>query len=71
MIRNRRLFLRAYLILVLGMALFGGWYASENWRVDLSGLETAGFSQDSDWVDTLSNLGEGALQLFLGFTSGQ
>ncbi len=71
MIRTRRLYLRVYLILVLAMALFGGWYANQNWRIDLSGLAASGVTTESTWVDFISDLGEGALQLFLGFTSGQ
>jgi hypothetical protein len=53
------------------MGLFGGWYAHRTWRIDPSALQPVLITQDSDWVEFFSGLGEGALQLFLGFTSEQ
>jgi len=69
MLRNRRFLLRSYFILVLAMGLFGGWYANRHWRIDPSAIQPVLITQEGDWVDFFSDLGEGALQLFLGFTS--
>ncbi len=69
MLRNRRFLLRAYFILVLTMGLFGGWYANGHWRIDPDEVQPILITQEGDWVDFFADLGEGALQLFLGFTS--
>ena len=75
MVRNNRQLIRLFFILVLAMALFGGYTASRSWQrqvaqfdnVDLSSLS----NRKGDWVDFVSSLGEGAIQLFLGLTSGK
>ena len=67
--RYRRLFLRVDFILVLAMGLFGGWYANHYWRIDPDQIQPTLITGEGDWVDFLADFGEGALQLFLGFTS--
>lgn len=69
MVRHKRLMLRLYFILVLAMALFGGWYASQSWQIEPSGFTTLEMEDEGDWVDFFAALGEGAIQLFLGFTT--
>ena len=71
-LRNNRQLLRLYLILILAAGLFGGWYARASWQVEVDSLEALNVAQDEgDWVDFFATLGEGAIQLFLGFTSGE
>lgn len=69
MVRHKRLMLRLYFILVIALALFGGWYANRNWQIDTSSVDTLAIEDEGDWVDFFADLGEGAIQLFLGFTT--
>ena len=71
MVRYRRQLLRLYLLLVICMGLFGGWYASQNWQLETLGVEEISLTGDGDWIDFFATLGEETLQLFLGFTSEQ
>ena len=65
---NRQL-TRLFLILVLGMACFGGWYADRNWQIDPAALSQKTHLQNGDWIEFFSALGEQAIQIFLGLTS--
>ncbi|MDQ3248465.1 MAG: hypothetical protein M3Q45_04575 [Chloroflexota bacterium] len=65
---NRQL-TRLFFLLVLLMALFGGWYADGHWRIDLSTLNAQTVGENIDWIDVVSTLGEQVIQLFLGLTS--
>lgn len=69
MVRSKRLMLRLYFIFVIVMALFGGWYARQFWQVETTGLTALNMEDEGDWVDFFAALGEGAIQLFLGFTT--
>jgi hypothetical protein len=69
MVRHKRLMLRLYFILVIALALFGGWYTSQNWQVETGSLTTFNMEDEGDWVDFFAGLGEAAIQLFLGFTT--
>jgi hypothetical protein len=69
MVRYKRQILRLYFILVIVVGLFGGWYASRNWRVESDSLSSLEMQDESDWVDFFAGLGEGTIQLFLGFTT--
>jgi hypothetical protein len=69
MVRQKRLMLRLYFILVIALALFGGWYANRNWQVETDALSALSMEDEGDWVDFFAALGEGAIQLFLGFTT--
>ena len=69
MVRHKRQMLRLYFILVIALALFGGWYASRTCQMDTSALNTVRLQEEGDWVDFFATLGEGAIQLFLGFTT--
>jgi hypothetical protein len=72
MVRNNRTLIRLSFLLVIVMGLLGGWYASHAWQVDARSIaQIGGAGGSGDWVDFFATLGEGALQLFLGFTSGQ
>jgi hypothetical protein len=71
MVRNNRTLIRLSFLLVIGMGLFGGWYAGHAWQIEAGTLAQLGSSGSGDWVDFFATLGEAALQLFLGFTSGQ
>ena len=70
MVRNNRQLTRLFFVLVLGMALFGGWYANRNWRIEIDTVNPVSLPADTNWADFFADLGEEALQLFLGFTSG-
>lgn len=69
MVRHKRQMLRLYFILVIALALFGGWYTSRIWQMDTSALNAVSLQEEGDWVDFFAALGEGAIQLFLGFTT--
>ncbi len=69
MVRYKRQMLRLYFILVLAVGLFGGWYASRNFQVEVDALNTVNIGEEADWVDFFAALGEETIQLFLGFTS--
>ena len=69
LVRQKRLMLRIYLLLVILFALFGGWYATQSWQVETDALNALNMEDEGDWVDFFAALGEGAIQLFLGFTT--
>ena len=71
MIRStNRQMTRLFFVLVLAMALFGGWVTSQNWQIQPEDLEVATTtSEDFDWMAMLSELGEEAVLLFLGLAS--
>ena len=69
MVRQKRLMLRLYFALVISLALVGGWYAHENWQVETDVISTLNMEDEADWVDFFAALGEGTIQLFLGFTT--
>ena len=68
-VRQKRLMLRLYFILVIALALFGGWYANRNWEIETEALSALAVTDETNWVDFFAALGEGAIQLFLGFTT--
>lgn len=67
--RANRQLTRLFFILVLLMACFGGWYADQNWRLDLSTLGQKPVVENGDWTEFVAALGEQAIQLFLGLTT--
>jgi hypothetical protein len=69
MVRHKRLMLRLYLILVIAVALFGGWYSTHHWQVETETITALKMEDDADWVEFFAGIGEGTIQLFLGFTS--
>ena len=70
MVRNNRQLTRIFFILVLVMGVFGGWYATNRWQPDLAAYDTTSLTQEIDWFEMVAGLGEEAIQLFLGLTSG-
>lgn len=70
MARNNRLITRVSLIVVILMGMFGGWYASRNWNPDLTAYDTSALTEEIDWIDVVAGIGEEAVQLLLGLTSG-
>jgi hypothetical protein len=71
LVRRNRLITRISLILVLCIGLFGGWYASRNWVPEIQSSEIAGITEEVDWIDLLAGVGEEAVQLLMGVTSGE
>ncbi len=69
MVRYKRQMLRLYFILVIALGLFGGWYANRNWQVETETINALNLQDEGDWVDFFAALGEGTIQLFLGFTA--
>lgn len=69
MVRQKRLMLRLYFVLVIALALVGGWYANNNWQIETDAISVINIENEADWVDFLAALGEGTIQLFLGFTT--
>ena len=71
MVRNNRQLTRIFFVLVIAMGLFGAEYARNNWQPNISEWNTSDPTQSADWVDFFASLGEEAIQLFLGLTSGR
>ena len=70
MVRPSRTSTRIAFTLVLAMAAFGFWYARANWQIQPEALQLDALVNEGDWIDTLSTLGEEAIQLFLGIAGG-
>jgi hypothetical protein len=69
MLRQSRWSIRISFILVLLAAFFGLWYATNFWQPEID-IDVSAYSQEIDWVETVSAIGEQALQVLLGVTSG-
>lgn len=69
MIQHNRLHLRLFLVLVLGVGLWGAWYTSQQIQIDTLTLPT--LEDTNDWIDFFALVGEEVIQLLLGMTSGQ
>jgi ABC-type transporter Mla maintaining outer membrane lipid asymmetry permease subunit MlaE len=69
LVRQKRLMLRLYFILVIALALVGGWYASRYWQVETEAIAALNMTEETNWVDFFAGIGEGTIQLFLGFTT--
>ena len=67
--RANRQLTRLFFVLVLFMAFFGGWYADQNWHLDLSILGQKPVIENGDWTVIVASVGEQALQIFLGLTT--
>jgi len=61
---HNRQTLRLFLILILAMGLFGGCYAYINWQIEPETLQLSTFTEEGDWIDLVSLLGEQVLQWF-------
>ena len=70
MYRRNRWPTRISFILVLTMGMFGFFYATATWLPALESIDFAGFAEGVDWLEVLAAIGEQALQLLLGATSG-
>ncbi|HRW07170.1 MAG TPA: hypothetical protein P5121_18835 [Caldilineaceae bacterium] len=69
MVQHNRTHLRIFLLLVLGVGLWGAWYTNQHIPIDSITLPT--FDDTTDWVDLFAVIGEETIQLLLGMTSGQ
>lgn len=69
--RQNRWTTRISFLLVLLMAAVGFWYAATFWRPAVSAVDLSNYSSGVDWVETTSAVGEQAIQLLLGATSGK
>ena len=69
MVRNNRMTLRLFLIIILIMGFVGAWYASNNWQPQFDSIDLSLFSEEGDWIETLSALGEESIQLIMGVLS--
>ena len=70
MVRNNRHLTRLFFVLVIAMGLFGAQFAMHNWQPNLAEFDTIRTDESTDWIDLFASLGEEAIQLFLGLTSG-
>jgi hypothetical protein len=70
MLRQNRWSIRISFILVIIAATFGLWYANAAWESFLPDLDLTGLSENTDWVEVVAGMGEAAVQLLLGATSG-
>jgi hypothetical protein len=71
MLRQNRWSIRISFILVIIAAAFGVWYASTFWQPEIEVVDTEAYTQQFDWVETVSAIGEQAIQVLLGATSGK
>ncbi len=71
MMRQNRWTIRISFLAVVGMGLFGLWYATAVWIPMFDTVDLSAFTDSADWVDTAAAIGEQAVQLLLGATSGQ
>lgn len=71
MLRQNRWSIRISFILVIIAAAFGLWYAATFWQPEIQAVDTGGAAQQFDWVETVSAIGEQAIQVLLGATSGK
>lgn len=69
MVQNNRQLIRLFFLIVIGAGLWGGWYTSQHFQIEM--LAIAPPTDSSNWMDLLALLGEQTIQLLLGFTSGQ
>ncbi len=69
MIQHNRLHLRIFLLLVLAMGLFGGWYTSQ--QIPIESITLPSMQDSTDWFDFFAVIGEETIQLLLGMTSVQ
>lgn len=63
--------IRISFIAVIFMGVFGFWYAVSVWIPLFDNVDLSAFADNVDWVDTAATIGEQAVQLLLGVTSGQ
>ena len=70
MYRHSRWPTRISFILVLTMGMLGFVYAIATWLPTLEAIDFTGYAEGVDWVEVLAAIGEQALQLLLGATSG-
>ena len=70
MYRHSRWPTRISFILVLTMGMLGFVYAIATWLPTLEAIDFTGYAEGVDWVAVLAAIGEQALQLLLGATSG-
>ncbi|MBW7884782.1 MAG: hypothetical protein H3C34_19510 [Caldilineaceae bacterium] len=71
MVRQNRWTVRISFVAVLVMAMFGLWYATTIWFPALDTIDTSTMTDGADWIDIFSAVGEQAIQIFLGATSGR
>ena len=70
MYRRNRWPTRISFILVLVMGFAGFYYATATWWPALKAIDLTGSAEGVDWVEVASAVGEQAIQLLLGATSG-
>ena len=70
MYRRSRWPTRISFILVIAMGLAGFLYAVATWVPALDAIDFTTFAEGIDWVEAGAAIGEQALQLLLGATSG-
>ncbi len=67
--RSGRHLFRLFLILVLAMALFGWWYADQNWRPAAENFQLPVLTDEIDWLNLGAGLVEDAIEIFQSATS--
>jgi hypothetical protein len=70
MLRQNRWSIRISFILVIAAAAFGLWFASTLWQPELDAIDAQAYTEQFDWVEAISAVGEQAIQVLLGATSG-
>ena len=70
MYRKNRWPTRISFMLVLAMGVLGTFYAIATWLPALQAIDVTGYAEGIDWVEVLAAIGEQAIQLLLGATSG-
>ena len=69
MLRQNRWSIRISFLLVLLSAFFGLWYATTFWQPAIN-IDVSAYTQKIDWIEAVSAIGDQAIQVLLGATSG-
>jgi len=67
--QHNRQIMRLFLLSLFMMGLFGSCYAYRNWQITPETLQLSGFTEQGDWIDFVSLIGEQAIQWFLEWTA--
>ncbi|HMN31134.1 MAG TPA: hypothetical protein PKE45_23480 [Caldilineaceae bacterium] len=66
--RTNRHLLRLFFLVVILMALFGGWYADQRWQTMTRNLEVE-MPVETDWISIIAAATENGIRFFQGATA--
>jgi hypothetical protein len=68
-VRTNRQLLRLYFLVIILMALVGGWVADQRWQTMTQDLEVD-VSVETDWISIIAAVTENGIRFFQGATGG-